>query len=63
VVSQVNSSFTNDAPGRLLGSEQGQAIAEYAMILAAIIGLLAFVSGFGLVTGRVLTWIANNMTF
>lgn len=33
------------------------------MLLAAIIGLLAFVSGFGLVTGRVLTWIANNMTF
>jgi hypothetical protein len=61
VVSQVNLISTDDAPGRLLGSEQGQAIAEYAMILAAIIGLLAFVSGFGLVTSRVLNWIASNM--
>jgi hypothetical protein len=63
VVSQVNSIFTNDVPARLRASQEGQAIAEYAMLLAAIIGLLAFVSGFGLVTGRVLTWIANNLTF
>jgi len=34
---------------------------EYAMILAAIIGLLVFVSGFGLVTARVLNWISNHM--
>lgn len=33
------------------------------MMLAAIIGLLAFVSGFGLITARVLNWISNNMTF
>lgn len=44
-----------------LGSEQGQAIAEYAMLLAAIIGLLAFMTGFGLSTNRVLNWILTNM--
>jgi hypothetical protein len=44
-----------------LGSEQGQAIAEYAMLLAAIIGLLAVMTGFGLSTNRVLNWIVTNM--
>lgn len=55
--------LTNDTPVRSLDSEQGQAVAEYAAILAAIIGLLAFVTGFGLVTARVLNWISNNITF
>ena len=57
----MNSNYTNDVPTHFLGSEQGQAVAEYAMILAAIIGLLAFVTGFGLVTARVLNWISSNM--
>jgi hypothetical protein len=42
-------------------SDEGQAIAEYACLLAAILGLLALISGFGLTTTRVLTWIANNL--
>ena len=61
VVSQVNSIYANKAPVRLRASQQGQVMVEYAMILAAIIGLLVFVSGFGLVTARVLNWISNHM--
>jgi len=61
VVSQVHPIYTRNVSARLLGAEQGQAVAEYAMILAAIIGLLAFVTGFGLATSRVINWIVANM--
>lgn len=57
----VHTDFTHEVPSRLGRSEEGQAIAEYACLLAAIIGLLALISGFGLTTTRVLTWIANNL--
>jgi len=61
VVSQVHPIYRKDVSARVLGADQGQAVAEYAMILAAIIGLLAFVTGFGLATSRVINWIASNM--
>jgi Flp pilus assembly pilin Flp len=52
----LNKSVTNSSV-----SEQGQAVVEYAMILAAILGLLAVMSGFGLSTIKVLNWISANM--
>ena len=54
----VNLKSTND---NFLADVNGQAVAEYACMLAAVLGLLVLISAFGFSAGRVFSWISANL--
>lgn len=61
VVLPVTPKYTHDVPTRSSGAEQGQAMAEYATMLAVLLGLLALLTAIGIHVSQMLDWISSNM--
>lgn len=57
----VNLKQTDEVPTRLLGADQGQAVAEYAFILLVLLFLLGLATALGIRVGDILDWISLNI--